>query len=172
MGEEWFSRKRAQNFPLSGPVILEKATEFARELDLQDFKVSNGWLESWKSRHSIRRERQCRQGTVSAYKSRLLDILEGYNLDDVFNADETGLYFKALPDKTLAARGDRAKGIKVRKDRITLMFACSATCEKLKPLIIGKSANPRCIKNVKRDRLGAMYVANKKAWMTSAVFTD
>lgn len=58
------------------------------------------------------------------------------------------------------------------KDRITVMFACSASGEKLKPLNIVKSENPRCFKHVKKSELIANYVANKKAWMNNTVFVD
>jgi hypothetical protein len=112
------------------------------------------------------------QQTVRNFNSRLPDTIQGYSLENIFNADETGLYYKALPDKTLAMRGDGAKGFKVHKDRITVLFACSAMGEKLTPLVIGKAANPRCLKNVRRERLGVTYVSNKRAWMTSAVFSD
>ncbi|XP_052240655.1 jerky protein homolog-like [Dreissena polymorpha] len=175
---EWFSRKRAQNFPLSGPVIQEKASSFAKELGYHDFKGSSGWLTSWKSRYSVKafkvsgESAGVDQQTVSDFKSRLPDIIQGYSLENICYADETGLYYKALPDKTLAVRGDGAKGFNVQKDRITVLFACSATEEKLTPLVIGKAANPRCLKNVRRERLGVTFVSNKRAWMTSAVFSD
>ncbi|CAM1320827.1 Uncharacterised protein r2_g2915 [Pycnogonum litorale] len=40
--------------------------------------------------------------------------------------------------------------------------------EKLPLLMIGKSANPRCFKNVKK--LPIQYEANTKAWMTCNIF--
>ena len=40
--------------------------------------------------------------------------------------------------------------------------------ETLPPLVIGKSANPRCFKNVKK--LPQSYEHNTKAWMTSTIF--
>ena len=52
------------------------------------------------------------------------------------------------------------------------MFACNATGEKLKPLVIGKSQKPRCFKNINVGRLPVTYVANKKAWMTTQIFTS
>lgn len=42
--------------------------------------------------------------------------------------------------------------------------------DKLPILVIGKSKNPRCFKNVKS--LPTEYQANKKAWMTSEIFTN
>lgn len=39
------------------------------------------------------------------------------------------------------------------------------------PVVIGRSANPRCFSQVKRERLGVSYEANTKAWMTGEIFT-
>jgi hypothetical protein len=43
--------------------------------------------------------------------------------------------FLTFPDKTLSAKGASCKGVKNSKERLTIMFACSATGEKLKPLV-------------------------------------
>lgn len=42
--------------------------------------------------------------------------------------------------------------------------------EKLPLFMIGKSANPRCFKNVKS--IPVEYKSNKKAWMTGELFED
>jgi hypothetical protein len=54
------------------------------------------------------------------------------------------------------------------------MLCCSATVEKLKPLIIGNAARPHAFKqnNVTPDNLPVTRKHNKKAWMTTAVFED
>jgi len=41
--------------------------------------------------------------------------------------------------------------------------------DKIKPLLIRKSAKPRCFKSIKTYPLD--YESNKKAWMTSASVT-
>ena len=66
-------------------------------------------------------------------------VVKGYNLCDVFNMDETGLFFRMLPDKYLSTN-DKVKGCKKIKDRITVALCSNANgSEKLKPLVIGKS---------------------------------
>lgn len=66
---------------------------------------------------------------------------------------------------------DKKSG-KYSKERITILLCCSATGIKLEPLIIGKSAKPRCLKNVNVSNLGVMYDHNSKAWMTRKIFQE
>ena len=65
--------------------------------------------------------------------------IHDYAPKDIFNADETGLYFRALPTRSMVVKGDPRKGTKSSKERITALLAASATAEKLKPYVIGKS---------------------------------
>lgn len=93
------------------------------------------------------------QNVVDEFRSKLEKIVEDYASENIFNADETGLFFCTLPDKTLATKGEACKGGKSAKERITVMLACSSTGEKLQPLIIGKSKHLRCFKNIKMGNL-------------------
>ena len=40
------------------------------------------------------------------------------------------------------------------------------------PLVIGKSLNPRCFKNINKSALPVTYRANSKAWMRSDIFIE
>lgn len=88
---------------------------------------------------------------------------------DIFNVDETGLFFKCTPDKTFAFKGEKCSAGKHSKERITVLVGANMDgSEKLPLLVIGKSANPRCFKNVRTKPVE--YEANKKAWMTGELF--
>ncbi|XP_061880026.1 uncharacterized protein LOC133631872 [Entelurus aequoreus] len=50
---EWFKDAAARTLPLSGKLLQDKARELAAQLGLDDFKASNGWLGSFRRRHSI-----------------------------------------------------------------------------------------------------------------------
>ena len=101
----------------------------------------------------------------------LPDIIKDYEPRDIFNADETGLYWRAILDGTLAFKTAEAAGSKIAKERVTLLLACNMNgSEKLEPLTIGKSRNPRCFKNVKR--LPVDYEANKNSWMTNDIWSE
>ena len=49
----WFHNTRANNVPVSGVVLKEKVSKFAKSLHLDDLRASDGWLDGWKSRHSV-----------------------------------------------------------------------------------------------------------------------
>ena len=46
-------------------------------------------------------------------------ILSRYRLEDIFNAGEFGLFFQALPSKTLKSKGEKWSGGKHSKVRLT-----------------------------------------------------
>lgn len=154
----------------------EKALTLSLELGHDDFSASNGWLESFLKRHNMNLKDLCGESgdvpadVVDDWVQRIPDIVAGYDPKDIFNADETGLCFRALPSKTYAIKGDPCKGTKSAKDRITVLLACSAAGEKLTPLVIGKSAKPRCFKG--REIMPVTYRHNRKAWMSSVLFTE
>ncbi|CAC5395781.1 unnamed protein product [Mytilus coruscus] len=139
-------------------VLNSKCVVIQLVLQLQK-QASNGWLESWRSKFSIGFFKVCGesvdvdQSVVDDFKSKLENIVADYTPENVFNADETGLFFKALPDKTLGQKGEACKGGKLAKERITVMLACSSTGEKLPPSVIGKAKKPRCFKNINVNNL-------------------
>jgi len=78
--------------------------------------------------------------TVEEWTNRLLTILDGFNEKDVFNVDETALFYRATPDRSLALSKEQCKGGKKSKERLTVLLCSNWTgTEKLKPVVIGKS---------------------------------
>ena len=49
---KWLLIMRSGNIPINGPMLKEKAHEFAEELKLDSFHASDGWLEKWKKRYT------------------------------------------------------------------------------------------------------------------------
>ena len=83
--------------------------------------------------------------------------------------DETGLFFRLEPNKTLAT--GPVSGTKKCKQRITVALCANADgSHKLKPLVIGKSARPRCFPKTFDVQSVVNYHHNQKAWMTAIVF--
>lgn len=175
---DWFIKLRERNAPVSGPLLKEKALLLSMELGCDDVMASNGWLHKWLKRNNIKAaclsgdRAEVPQDACDDWIMHIPSLCEGYKQEDIYNADESGLYFRALPSKSLVCKGEDCGGIKTSKDRVTILLAASASGDKLKPLIIGRSANPRCFRGHDIKQLGVHYFSNNKAWMTSKLFTE
>ena len=86
---------------------------------------------------------------VSAlFETTLPILLSNYNLRDIFNAHEFGLFYQAQPGKSLHLKGEKCSGGKHSKVRLSGIAAANAYGEKLPMFVIGKSKKPRCFLGV------------------------
>ena len=108
--------------------------------------------------------------TANWSQTYLPTILSKHELKDIYNADEFGLFYQALPDKSLHCKGERCNGGKHSKVRFTGLAAGNATGEKLPLFVIGKYAKPRCFSGVKS--LPCRYRSQKKSWMDGDLLTE
>lgn len=179
----WFRQERDRGVPISGPILQEKALSLNKKLGGDpSFTASSGWLTRWKERHGIRQltvTGEILSGDVVGsenFKVTFKNLIAKHNLSpsQIYNADETGLFYKMLPTKSLASKvDDKAKGHKKSKDRVTLLCCSNASGEhKLPLMLIGKSAKPRALKNVHFESLPVLYRSQKKAWMNSDLFKN
>ncbi|XP_039968739.1 jerky protein homolog-like, partial [Bactrocera tryoni] len=136
---------------------------------LKSISTSDGWLTNFKKRYGIRNLKICgeilssdtTEITPFIHKLRATMDEMGITEAQLYNADESGLLYRMLPDRTFVAATEKtAPGRKILKGRIT---------HKLKPLVIGKSANPRCFYGFNNP---LEYVNSKKAWMNSQLFSE
>ncbi|CAG8475386.1 4743_t:CDS:2, partial [Acaulospora morrowiae] len=117
---KWFESLRSQNIPVSQDLLKIKAVELYNKAieqgtQFSNFKASNRWLEKFQNRYNIHckiitgeSESIC-LNQVENERKELQQIIATFNIDDVYNADETGLFFHLGPNKTLASKGDKAK---------------------------------------------------------------
>ena len=100
----WYSLARQRSVPVTGPMLQEEACIIAEKMGHHQFRASNGWLGSFKKRHSIRQftvsgeAADVSDETVEAWHERLNSIMIGYKAENVWNEDETGCFYRALPD--------------------------------------------------------------------------
>ncbi|OWY99582.1 hypothetical protein PHMEG_00029393 [Phytophthora megakarya] len=109
--------------------------------------LSNGWLAKFKKRDGISLTRIHGEADsspaveVRSARYSLQDVTCHYRPEDIYNFDETALFYRLAPSQTLAT-GQR-KGKKRDKARITIAFCCNKTgAHKLNPLVM-TAANPR-----------------------------
>ncbi|XP_053377288.1 uncharacterized protein LOC123545424 [Mercenaria mercenaria] len=120
------------------------------------FDVPKNTLSGWiKKSESIKegyakfgpKRRNMRTGNYEELESALLLVVKRNPLirmrltsgRDIYNADETGLFFKLTPDKTLEFKNVKCVGGKRSKERITVLVCANMTGEDKVPLfVIGK----------------------------------
>ena len=111
--------------------------------------------------------------TVESWKERLPELLEGYDAKDVWNIDETGCFWRALPEKGFAQKKTACKGGKKAKERMTIAFVVNAAGGKESPpIVIWKSQKPRCFAGIITSQLPVHYYAQSKAWMSGEILHE
>lgn len=68
-------------------------------------------------------------------------------------------------------KGEKCAGGKHSKERLSVLLCAFADGKFEKPLVIGKAENPRCFKNIDRERF-VTWRNNKNAWMTAKIIEE
>ncbi|CAF0903433.1 unnamed protein product [Brachionus calyciflorus] len=178
--DHWFKLVMSyKNITLNGPLIQAQAIKYATMLNQPDFKARNGWLDGFKKRQNITFKTIVGEAglvdptTIKNWLKILPDLIKGYTSNNIFNADETALFYKALPDKTMYISGLPCNSDKQLKQRLSLLLGSNWDgSEKLKPIVIGSSKTPRCFKNINKANLPVYYRNNPKAWINAVIFKE
>ncbi|XP_068670968.1 tigger transposable element-derived protein 6-like [Montipora foliosa] len=153
--------ERASNIPVDDPILVEQARFIAERFGEDTFKGTSGWLETWKKRHNIGQmsiageEGDVSPVTIDSWNERVKELTKGYSPRDVWNEDETGCFWKAMPEKSLSQKEKRCRSGKNEKQRITAVFFVNAEGEKEGLMVIG-SSTPE-------------YLSRDEAWMRTEI---
>ncbi|XP_064436879.1 tigger transposable element-derived protein 1-like [Mirounga angustirostris] len=183
----WIEEQKRQNLPISTLLIQEKARRLFVQLQheqgngtqAETFGASNGWFARFKARHNVLLTDEPSVADTQAaahYPPVLRTILEEgcYSPCQVFNVDETGLFWKRLPERMLLAlEGAAGPGLKASKDHLTLLLGGNAAGDfKLKPLLVYPSENPRALKGCSKASLPVVWRSNRNDWLTPSIFQE
>ncbi|XP_071055115.1 tigger transposable element-derived protein 1-like [Onthophagus taurus] len=186
----WIEDNGRRNIPLTRARLMDKAKDlychFSGDInyieDDSKFKASRGWFERFKSRFNLHNVKLCGESAsadhqqAAKFPDEIRKLIEekGYCPEQIFNADETGLYWKQMPTRTYISKNEKtAAGFKSAKDRVTLLLCANSSGDFItKPMLVYRAANPRALKNKDKDALPVYWRANAKAWMTSHIFVE
>ncbi|KAF0147144.1 MAG: Uncharacterized protein FD143_3102 [Ignavibacteria bacterium] len=176
---QWFAQASSQNVPLSDDILTEKAKQFGAQLAIsaEEFSYSSGWLSNFKKRFGIARYKLTGESnavdllSVNTGRVELQKVLAAYSPEDIANLDETGVFYRLPPNSTLATKP--IHGTKKIKDRLTVVLCSNATGSfKMKPIVIGKAARPRCFGKTFNPNNLVTYKSNANAWMITREFHE
>nr|XP_028576556.1 tigger transposable element-derived protein 1-like isoform X1 [Podarcis muralis] len=191
---QWIDCHGDRGAPLSFLLIQEKALSLFEDLKRKKaekgdasavgmgFKASKGWFDRFKRRaylHNVKLRGEVATAdtaVASTYPTHFQEIIEEgrYHPKQIFNMDETGLFWKRMPSRTcISIQETKVPGPKVSKDRLTLLLGGNLEGDvKLKPLLVYHSENPRALKGIPKSTLPILWRSNRKAWVTREVFSD
>jgi hypothetical protein len=173
----WVENALEANIIISDSILSTKALEFAFLCNEEKFKASAGWVDNFKKRHNLKQYNMHGEAAsaplqdLDTMRENLRETLKGYAPEDIFNCDETGLFWKMRPNHTIS--NGPVAGTKQSKDRVTVLLTCNATgSEKMSPLFIHKYENPRALKNINKNTLPVNYYWNSKSWMQVSIWNE
>src|SRR6185312_7332244 len=95
----WITHALAANRIITGEIILSKADDFAKLLNIENFHGSDGWLTNFKKRHNLKqynKHGEAQSGPseeeLEEERKKLRELISNYDIEDVFNCDETGKF--------------------------------------------------------------------------------
>lgn len=186
----WRSDQTGQlHMPISYATICAKALSLFKMIKVkkgdnceETFSASSGWFDRYKKRagwQNIKILGESASADTEAAKlfpKKLAEILEdgNYSPSQVFNVDETWLFWKPMPSRSYIAKEESSMpGFKAAKDRLTLLLGGNAAGDcKLKPMMVHRAENPRAVKGIVKTTLPVIWKANKKGWVTVSLFED
>ena len=150
---------------------------FGKAFGITDFVPSNGWITHWKRRFNISFKKisgegaSCTPEMVSPWKETSLPtLLSNYDLKDIYNTDEFGLFHQMHPEKSLHLKKEQCIGGKQSKVKITGMAVSNALGDKISIFLVSKLVKPCCFKGIKKKP--CRNRAQKKSRMTSDLFEE
>lgn len=168
---EWQIQIEERGGFTTGDILQQKAQQIWKRLPEYDGQecpsFSTGWLEKFKKRHHIRSRQQFGEAAsvpenVEEEMRALRTIAGEFQEEDIYNMDETGLFWKMMPSRGLSSQ--QQSGIKKNKTRISLVFCVNATgTDRLPVWAIGHAKAPRALQRINIATMGAQWRANKKA---------
>ena len=98
---KWLKEMRAKHVAVNGLMLAERATEFAKLIPEEaHFKASQGWVKGFRNRNEVIRLTMRGEANsvnledIDSFKTGpLVDVLNRYNVNDIFNCDEAGLQY-------------------------------------------------------------------------------
>lgn len=177
---EWHHTLDCKGAYISGDILIEKARQIWSSLpqyrDQPPPAFSSGWLHRFKQRYNIKQRTYHGEAgsvpeDVEEEMKAIRTIAGQYNEDDIYNMDETGLFWRMPPSQSLSSVN--RPGIRKDKTRISMICCVNASgTDRLPIWVIGKAHKPRALRNINISAIGIRWQWNKNAWMNQIIMRE
>lgn len=99
------------NIPLSLFSIRMYALKATEKLKIFDFRASNGWFHRLKKKYKFSNVKIIGESasadmlSAEEFINNIQQLLHDFKQEDIYNCDETGLFWKLFPDSTYKIQG-------------------------------------------------------------------
>lgn len=168
---EWYNKVHSlypiTNIPITETMLLAKANQ------LSNHKFNISFIQRFmRKKHltliNLHGEGNSNTRNTSINIDNIKSILDKYDPHLIYNMDETSLFFRILPSRTIIKETEKKqyRGGKVDKTRITLAITVNMSDKiRIPILFIGKTNKPRCFKDIPFN-----YIKQAKGWMDRSCF--
>lgn len=178
--KKWIAEIEGKGGFITDKLISVRAGEIIKKENIKNMKLSSGWVDKFKKRNkltlkNIHGEAGATEGKDNEeirkeFSKKLVEKIASYSPKNVFNADETGIFYKQMPVKSLLTKV--RKGLKNYKDRVSVLLCANMDgSEKIKPLLIGKSERPIPLRKFDFTKY-VSYSNSAKSWMNTDIFNN
>ncbi len=174
---QWLSELREDGVPVSNLLVSCKAMEVAADNGLTEsqFKASASWIKGFlrRWRFSIRAKTRSGQANLkdgedalAAFKASIRKSIEDNDIEEIYNADQTGINYEYIPKHTINKEGAKTVWIKCSghdKDRMTAMVLADSKGTKYPLFLVLKTTASR-VKSVVQENLTQRNGFGKRVW--------
>ncbi len=173
-----FDKLREKGISVDKLMIKSIAKDYVDNHDTFNFNITSYFIRKFIERHNLKFRNlhgESQATTTDNYESFFYEyeeICKNYFPQDIYNIDETGIFYKEQGRRSYTKSNKDSKGYKLQKTRITLLLGVNKLGDFLPPMIIGKSKQPRCFKKASPQSFNIIYSHNKSAWLTKIDFAN
>lgn len=189
---EKFLELRSLGIPLTGCLLQHLALRKSKELanvpqvsraTKQKYESATfgcSWVDKFKQRYCIKSIRvngerldpSAQNESIDVEMQKLRNVISDLELSasQVYNWDETALYFRGSYAHTLVSQNDTGGGNKQDKSRITVLVQVNGDGSDITASIIGKSKTPHNTGESFWNSNNTRYFHNKAGWMTMEIW--
>ena len=186
---EYLEEERAKGLPVCNDDLKAKGRLVAREMGMNDFKASDGWLRRWKKRNFVGIRRGTNEAQkipedyadkISEFQREIIAKRREHDYADhaIGNMDQTMARFDMAPSTTNNVRNERNIRIATgggSKKGFTVALAARADGTKLPAYCVLKEPSGRIPPRVMANLVvphNIRLAASKNGWMTGELMQD
>jgi len=151
----WVRSLREEGVPVSQQMIMLKVLFVSNEEGLAGFAASYDWLDCFKRRHGLSLRARGTHGQqapenireiAEKFAGSVIEVATRLDVQEIWNADETAVFFEFLPRKTVDERGTRTVWVRcagAEKRRFSVLLLGSSAGRKKDPFIVMKEVPSR-----------------------------